>query len=56
MEKKMKGKGEKKLLEEIKTLLILIAYKSGAKQGEIGKCLGVGQARIAKILTGFTPK
>ena len=50
----MKGKDEKQLLEEIKSLLILIASKSGAKQEEIGKCLGVSGNQVGNILSGFT--
>lgn len=49
----MKGKDEKQLLEEIKALLVLIASKSGAKQEEIGKCLGVSGNQAGNILTGF---
>jgi len=41
-----------KLLEDIKSLLILQASKAGVSSEEIGKCLGVGGSRIRNILTG----
>lgn len=50
--KKPREKSERELLEEIRSLLVLLVSKSGATSDEIGKCLGVGGSRIRNILTG----
>ena len=50
--KPRREKSERELLEEIKHLLILLAFKSGAKSEDIGKCIGVKGSRIRNILTG----
>jgi len=56
MKKKPREKSERELLEEIRSLLVIIASKSGAKSDEIGKALGVGGSRIRNILTGVGKK
>lgn len=45
-------KSEKELLSEIKSLLVVIASKLGAKSEEIGKAIGVKGSQIRKIRTG----
>jgi len=40
----------KKALENMTALLVLIAYRSGAKSDEIGKVLGVSGGQIRNIL------
>jgi len=42
----------KKALENMTALLVLIAYRSGAKSDEIGKVLGVSGGQIRNILAG----
>ena len=37
-------------LEDIKSLLVLIANKHGASQGEIGNALGVGDRDVRRML------
>ena len=39
-------------LTEIRNLLVLIASKSGANSGEIGKILNTSDSRVRQILTG----
>jgi len=50
--KKPREKSERELLEDIKSLLVLIASKSNATSDDIGKCIGVGGSRVRNILTG----
>lgn len=49
---KPREKNERDLLEDIKSLLVLIASKSGSNSEQIGKVLGVKGSRIRNILTG----
>ncbi len=37
-------------LEDIKSLLVLIANKCGASQGDIGDALGVGDRDVRRLL------
>lgn len=50
--KKTNEKSEKELLSEIKSLLVVIASKLGAKSEEIGKAIGVKGSQVRKIRTG----
>ncbi len=49
----------KKLLKElsdIKVLLMLNVSKAGVTSPEIGKCLGIGDSTVRKILLGIERK
>jgi len=37
-------------LEDVKSLLVLIANKCGASQGDIGDALGVGNRNVRRLL------
>lgn len=58
MEKKMTEKYDKleRLMEDVKSLLILQLVKSGLKSEEIGKCLGVDGSTIRHIIGGTKKK
>ena len=43
---------DKKLLKDIRALLVVVASKLGAKSDEIGKALGVKGSQVRKIRTG----
>ncbi len=40
-------------LKDLQRLLVLIASKSGAKSEDIGKCLGIADSSVRKILAGL---
>lgn len=53
---KPREKSERELQEEIKTILLVIASKLGAKSEDIGRALGVDGSRIRHILRGSEKK
>ena len=45
-----------KELSDIKGLLVLNAWKSGASTNDIGKCLGVSKSMVKNIIYGVGKK